>query len=71
MTSLGSASTWLKTFKTEVQVLRVGDYFIVGLPSEVFVEYQIETCDRPGANFTFVSELANRLHFVRAHAKGL
>jgi hypothetical protein len=48
-----------KTFKTEVQVLRVGDYFIVGLPSEVFVEYQIEIRERSGADFTFVSELAN------------
>ena len=48
-----------KTLKTEVQVLRVGDYFIVGLPSEVFVEYQIEIRERSGADFTFVSELAN------------
>ena len=48
-----------KTFKTEVQVLRIGDYFIVGLPSEVFVEYQIEIRERSGADFTFVSELAN------------
>ena len=42
-----------------LQVLRIGDYFIVGLPSEVFVEYQIEIRERSGADFTFVSELAN------------
>ncbi|MBL7044237.1 MAG: neutral/alkaline non-lysosomal ceramidase N-terminal domain-containing protein [Pirellulaceae bacterium] len=48
-----------ETLRTEVQVLRVGEYFIVGLPSEVFVEYQIEIRQRSGADFTFVSELAN------------
>lgn len=48
-----------KTLTTEVQVLRVGDYFVVGLPSEVFVEFQIEIRKRSGAEFTFVSELAN------------
>jgi neutral ceramidase len=47
------------TITTEVQVLRVGDYFIVGLPSEVFVEYQMEVRERSGAPYTFVSELAN------------
>lgn len=47
------------TLRTEVQVLRIGDYFVVGLPSEVFVEYQIEIRERSGADFTFVSELAN------------
>jgi hypothetical protein len=48
-----------ETLRTEVQVLRIGDYFIVGLPSEVFVEYQIKIRERSGADFTFVSELAN------------
>ncbi len=48
-----------ETLRTEVQVLRLGDYFIVGLPSEVFVEFQIEIRERSGADFTFVSELAN------------
>jgi hypothetical protein len=48
-----------KTLTTEVQVLRIGDYLIVGLPGEVFVEYQIEIRERSGAEFTFVSELAN------------
>ena len=47
------------TLTTEVQVLPIGDYFIVGLPSEVFVEYQIEMRERSGADFTFVSDLAN------------
>jgi hypothetical protein len=48
-----------KTVTTEVQALRIGDYFIVGLPSEVFVEYQMEVRERSGAPYTFVSELAN------------
>jgi hypothetical protein len=48
-----------KTIATEVQVLRVGDCFIVGLPSEVFVEYQIEVRRRSGSPHTLVSELAN------------
>jgi hypothetical protein len=48
-----------KTIATEVQVLRIGDFFIVGLPSEVFVEYQIEIRKRSGSPYTFVSELAN------------
>ena len=48
-----------ETLRTEVQVLRIGDYFVVGLPSEVFVEFQIEIRQRSGADFTFVSELAN------------
>ena len=56
--------TWVaaagkNTLTTEVQVLRIGDCFLVGLPSEVFVEYQIEIRERSGAEFTFVSELAN------------
>jgi len=48
-----------KTITTEVQVLRIGDYFIVGLPSEVFVEYQMQVRERSEAPYTFVSELAN------------
>lgn len=48
-----------ETLTTEVQVLRIGDSFVVGLPSEVFVEFQIEIRQRSGADFTFVSELAN------------
>jgi neutral ceramidase len=44
---------------TEVQVLRIGEHYVVGLPSEVFVEYQIELRERVDAPFTFVSELAN------------
>jgi len=44
---------------TEVQVLRIGEYYVVGLPSEVFVEYQMEVRERVDAPFTFVSELAN------------
>ena len=48
-----------KTLATEVQVFRIGDWYLVGLPSEVFVEYQIEIRHRSGAAYTFVSELAN------------
>ena len=48
-----------ETLTTEVQVLRIGNCFVVGLPSEVFVEFQIEIRQRSGADFTFVSELAN------------
>jgi len=55
----GALTAGKKTITTEVQVFRVGDCFIVGLPSEVFVEYQIEVRERSGAPYTFVSELAN------------
>jgi neutral ceramidase len=48
-----------KTITTEVQVFRIGSYFVVGLPSEVFNEYQIEVRKRSEAPYTFVSELAN------------
>ncbi len=47
------------TITTEVQVFRIGEHYVVGLPSEVFVEYQIEVRERVDAPFTFVSELAN------------
>lgn len=63
-----------ETLRTEVQVLRIGDYFIVGLPSEVFVEFQIEIRRRSGVDFTFVSELANdSISYVctpKAYAEG-
>jgi neutral ceramidase len=48
-----------KTITTEVQVFRIGNYFVVGLPSEVFNEYQIEIRKRSEVPYTFVSELAN------------
>jgi neutral ceramidase len=48
-----------KTITTEVQVFRIGDYFVVGLPSEVFNEYQIEIRKKSEVPYTFVSELAN------------
>ena len=47
------------TVTTEVQVFRVGDSCIVGLPSEVFVEYQMQVRERSGVAYAFVSELAN------------
>lgn len=43
---------------TEVQVLRVGDTFFVGLPGEYFVEYGLEIKRRAPAR-TFVISLAN------------
>lgn len=48
-----------KSIVSEVQVIAVGPYLIVGLPSEVFVEYQIQIRQRAGTACTFVSELAN------------
>jgi len=43
---------------TEIQVLRVGPAFLVGLPGEIFVEYQIELRDKIASPFVFVSGLA-------------
>ena len=43
---------------TEVQVLRVGDAFLVGLPGELFVEYGLEIKARAGGQ-AFVISLAN------------
>ncbi|HET6486203.1 MAG TPA: neutral/alkaline non-lysosomal ceramidase N-terminal domain-containing protein [Spirochaetia bacterium] len=45
-------------FTTEVQVLRMGDAFLIGLPGEVFVEYQIELRETLAGHRVFVSELA-------------
>ncbi len=42
----------------EVQVLQVGDYFFVGLPGEMFVEYSLEIKKRAHAP-AFVIALAN------------
>ena len=46
------------SIETEVQVLRVGDSYIVGLPGEVFVEHQITLRSTADVPALFVSELA-------------
>jgi len=44
--------------RAEVQALRVGDTFLIGLPGEIFVEYALEIKRRAGGR-TFVSSMAN------------
>ena len=44
---------------TEVQVLRVGEALIVGLPGEIFVEYQLKIREKLGGRPVFVVSLAN------------
>jgi len=44
---------------TEVQAMALDDVAIVGVPGEVFVEYQIEIRKCSPYEYTFVSELAN------------
>ncbi len=48
-----------KSITTEVQALRIGDSIIVGLPGEIFVEYQLELKRKAGFKTMFISELAN------------
>ena len=43
---------------TDVHVLRVGGAYLVGLPGEVLVEYQLELREKIASPFVFVSELA-------------
>jgi neutral ceramidase len=56
---LSDAAEGKKNITTEVQVFCLGENFIVGIPGEVFVEYQMEIRKRLNAPFTFVSELSN------------
>ncbi len=42
-----------------IQVIRVGEVMIVGIPSEVFVEWGLEIKHWSPAEWTFVAELAN------------
>ena len=44
---------------TEIQAIRLNDTAILGLPGEVFVEYQLEIRRKSPFKHTFVSELAN------------
>ncbi len=48
-----------KTAQLPIQVIRVGEVMIVGIPSEVFVEWGLEIKHWSPAKFTFVAELAN------------
>jgi hypothetical protein len=50
------------TFTYEIQVLRVGDVALVGLPGEPFVEGQLEIKTRSPAPYTFVAHLTS--HYV-------
>ena len=43
----------------EVQVLRIGDLALCGIPAEYFVEYGLQLRQRSPARHTFVVELAN------------
>jgi len=44
---------------TEVQAMALNDTAIVGVPGEVFVEYELEIREKSPYKYTFVSELAN------------
>lgn len=57
--TLWEVSKGKKTITTEVQVFSLGGTLFVGLPGEVFVEYQLGLRRKSRAPFTFVSELAN------------
>jgi len=47
-------------FAYEIQVLRVGDLALVGLPGEPFVEGQLAIKERSAAPYTFVAHLTTR-----------
>jgi hypothetical protein len=47
-----------KEIVTDVQVFRVGSAYMVGLPGEIMVEYQMELRRKLEASFVLVSELA-------------
>jgi len=44
--------------RAEIQVLRIGDAFLVGLPGELFVEYGLEIKQRASGR-AFVASMAN------------
>jgi neutral ceramidase len=44
---------------TEIQAVQLNDTALLGLPGEIFVEYQLETRRRSPIKHTFISELAN------------
>ena len=53
------AAAGKKEFNTEVQVFRIGDCVLVGLPGEVFVDFQMQLRKKIQAPLVLVSGLAN------------
>ena len=48
-----------KTLTTEIQVLRIGDIYILGLPGEILVEIGLEIKKRAGIEKLFIISLSN------------
>jgi len=48
-----------KTLTTEIQVLRIADFYILGLPSEVLVEIGLEIKSKAGIENLFIVSLSN------------
>ena len=48
-----------ESLQTEIQVLRIGDIYVLGLPGEVLVEIGLEIKSRAGVENLFVVSLAN------------
>jgi hypothetical protein len=48
-----------KTLTTEIQVLRIGDIYILGLPGEVLVEVGLEIKKESGIENLFIISLSN------------
>jgi len=48
-----------RTLTTEIQILRIGDIYILGLPGEVLVEIGLEIKSKAGIENLFVISLAN------------
>jgi hypothetical protein len=44
---------------TEIQAIKLNNMAVLGLPGEVFVEYQLEIRKNSPSKYTFISELAN------------
>jgi hypothetical protein len=48
-----------ETLITEIQALRIGEFYIIGLPGEVLVEIGLDIKKRAGIENLFVVSLAN------------
>ena len=48
-----------RTLTTEIQILRIGDIYILGLPGEVLVEIGLEIKNKAGIENLFIISLAN------------
>ena len=55
----GDAGTAIKFISTEIQVLRLGDIYILGLPGEILVEVGMDIKRRAGVEKLFVISLCN------------